>query len=210
MRVEFRAKEMMASILLFSLLVLVVFSFAFNPVDNDLSKVFAGILWIAFFFAGTLGLNRSFVAEKGNDALSGLVLAPIDRSSLFLGKFISNLLFMTVVEVLMTPIFFVLLRYPYQGGFGPFVAVLVLGTIGFAAIGTFLAALASNARASEVLLPILLFPLLAPEVIFTVRATEGALGGDMDQLLTGLRFLGAYDLIFLAVPFLLFDYLVES
>lgn len=210
MRVEFRAKEMLLSILVFSLMVLVVFSFAFNPVEHDLTEIFAGIMWVAFLFAGTLGLNRSFVTEKVNDAIQGLILSPVDRSSIFLGKFISNFIFMTAVEVVMTPVFFVLLNQPYRGGGWGLAGALLLGTLGFVAVGTFLAALSSYTRASEVLLPVLLFPLLAPLIIAAVRATDFVLQGKTEMALGGFRFLLAYDLIFLALPFLLFDYILEE
>lgn len=208
--VEMRAKEMLLSVLVFAFMVLVVFSFAFNPVEHDLSDIFAGIMWVAFLFAGTLGLNRSFQSERQNLAVQGLILAPIDRASIFLGKFISNTIFMLTVELVLTPVFVVLLNYKYRGGGLWLLAALLLGTVGFAAVGTFLAALSSNTRASEVLLPVLLFPLLAPVIIGAVRTTEAALTGKVAAAATGYAFLGAFDVIFLALPFVLFEYMLES
>ncbi len=208
--VEFRAKEMLLSVLVFALMVLVVFGFAFNPVEHDLSDIFAGIMWVAYLFAGTLGLNRSFMSERVNDALQGLVISPIDRSSIFLGKFMSNFLFMIAVELVLTPVSIILLKYPFHKGALLLGAALLLGTFGFAAIGTFLAALASNTRASEVLLPVLIFPLLAPVIIAVVRVTDAILGGDVSGVMPAFRFLAAYDVIFLAIPFLLFEYMLEN
>ncbi len=208
--VEMRAKEMLLSVLVFAFMVLVVFSFAFNPVEHDLTDIFAGIMWVAFLFAGTLGLNRSFQSERQNGALQGLILAPVDRAAIFLGKFISNTIFMLAVELVLTPVFVILLNYRFGGSTPLLVAALVLGTVGFTAVGTFLAALASNTRASEVLLPVLLFPLLAPVIIGAVRATEAALAGKAAQAAEGFKLLGAFDVIFLALPFVLFEYMLES
>lgn len=208
--VEFRAKEMLLSVLVFALMVLVVFGFAFNPVEHDLSDIFAGIMWVAYLFAGTLGLNRSFMSERTNEALQGLILSPVDRGSIFLGKFLSNWIFMTAVEAMLTPVSIVLLKYPFRQGALLLAVALLLGTFGFAAIGTFLAALASNTRASEVLLPVLLFPLLAPVIIAVVRVTDAVLRGDASGVWPAFRFLAAYDVIFLAVPFLLFEYMLEN
>lgn len=207
--IEVRGREMVSSVLIFALLVLVVFSFAFNPVKNDLTDVFPGVLWVAFFFAGTLGLQRAFAGEKAEDALSGLALVPGDRGALFFGKFLGILLFMIMFELLLTPAFFALLNVPMRGGLG-LVAVILVGTIGFAALGTWLGAVTVYSRAGEVLLPILLFPLLVPVIIGAVRATEGMMTGDPATAWFWFKMLAAYDMIFLALPFVLFEYIFES
>ncbi len=207
--VEFRAKEILAAVLIFAALVALIFGFAFDPVEHDLTGIFPGLMWVAYFFAGTLGLNRSFITEKQNDALQGLVLAPGDRSAIFLGKFLANWLFMTLVELILTPVFFALLNVSFKGGL-LLAAVLALATVGFTAAGTFLSGLAANTRASEVLLPILLFPLLVPVVIGAVRATAGAMAGDAATAVAWLRALAAYDAVFVVVPFLVFEYLLEG
>ncbi len=207
---ELRAREMLFSLLLFAFMILVIFSFAFNPAEHDLGPIFAGIMWIAFFFGGSLGLNRSFAVERYNAAFQGLLLTPVDRSTLFLGKFLSNALFMLGTETLLTPLFFVFLGEPWRGSLPLLAAALVLGTVGFTAVGTFVSVLAGGTRASEVLLPLLLFPLLAPVIIASVRATEAALAADGAGALAGFAFLGAYDVMFVALPFVLFDYLFEG
>ena len=207
--VEARARETLASAFVFAFLVLVIFSFAFNPVENDLRPVFGGVMWLAYFFAGTLALYRSFAGERANEALQGLLLLPGDRSALYFGKFLGNLLFMTFFELLLTPAFFALLAVPFRGGW-LLAAALLLGTVGFAAVGTLLAALTVHSRAGEVLLPVLLFPVLVPVVIGAVRATAGTLAGDAGTALFWLRFLAAYDLIFLALPLWLFEHLAQA
>lgn len=207
--IESRAREMLAAVLVFALLVLVVFSFAFNPVENDLEPVFGGILWVALFFAGTLGLHRSFASERANEALQGLSLIPGDRSAIYFGKFLGNWLFMTAFELILTPVFFALLDVPFRGS-ALFVAVLLLGTVGFVAVGTWLAALTLHSRAGEVLLPILLFPLLVPVVLGAVRATGGVLAGEPAAAFFWMRLVAAYDLVFLALPLVLFEHLLEG
>lgn len=207
--IEFRSKEVLSAVLIFAALVVLIFGFAFNPVEHDLTETFPGLMWVAYFFAGTLGLNRAFVNEKQNEALLGLILAPGDRGAIFLGKFFANLFFMGLVETALTPVFFALLNVRFGGGW-LLAAVLLLATVGFVAAGTFLSALAANTRASEVLLPILLFPLLVPVVIGAVRATGGAIGGDPALVYSWLKVMAAYDLIFVTVPLLVFEYLMEG
>lgn len=206
---ELRAKEMFSSVFIFAFLVALIFSFAFNPIEHDLTPIFAGIMWMAYFFAGTLGLHRSFVGERANEAIQGISLIPGDRSAIFFGKFLGNLGFMTVFELLLTPVFFGLLNVSFRGGVLFFV-ILLAATVGFTAAGTFLAAVASHSRASEVLLPILLFPLLIPVVIGAVRATDGLLAGDPAQPLFWLKVLVAYDMVFVAVPLVLFEYVLDE
>lgn len=207
--VEARARETLAAVLVFAFLVLVVFSFAFDPVEHDLAPLFGGIMWVAYFFAGTLALHRSFAAERANEALHGLLLLPGDRSAVYFGKFAGNLLFLTAFELVLTPAFFALLAVPARGGW-VLAAVLFLGTVGFTAVGTWLAALTVHSRAGEVLLPVLLFPLLVPVAIGAVRATAGALAGQAGEALFWMRVLLAYDLVFLALPLWLFEHLVEA
>lgn len=208
-RSELRAKEMMTTMLIFGLLVVVIFSFAFNPMERDVKPVFPGLIWVAYFFAGVLGLNRSFVSEGSHGALHGLMLTPVDRSVIYFGKMVGNLLFMLAVEAVLTPVLFVLLNYPWRGEPGYFLVTLFLSTLGFIAAGTFLSALAANTRFSEVLLPILLFPLLSPLVIAAVRATAGILEQNPAQVGLWLEMLVVFDLVFLAVPLILFEYLLE-
>ncbi len=207
---EFRTKEMSTSMGIFALLVMVVFGFALRPGAEETVAVFPGFAWIGFFFAGLLGLSRSFVSEKMNGAMTGLMLAPVDRSVIYFGKVAGNLLFMFVVEAVSFPLYIVLFDVPAPQRPGSLALVAFLGTLGFVAVGTFLAALAANTRTSELLLPILLFPLAVPLVIAVVSMTRAALTGDFTDTASWWRMLVVYDAVFLVVPWLLFEYLLES
>lgn len=209
-RAEFRTKEMMSSMLIFALLVVVIFSFALDPADPQVRRAFPGILWVAFFFAGVLGLNRSFTSEKQGDCLQGLMLSPVDRSAIYFGKVAGNLVFMTAMEAITLPVFLIFYDYPVGGVGWRLVLVIVASTLGFVAVGTFLAALAANTRTSEILLPIILFPIVVPIVLAAVQSTGALLEGRVSvDVSVWLKVLAAYDTLFLVVPFLLFEYLLE-
>lgn len=211
LRAELRTKQMSSAMLIFAFLVIVIFAFAFDPTRQNLSYILPGVIWVAFFFAAMLGLNRSFVAEKVNDCLHGLMLAPVDRSAIYFGKVLANLAFTLVVEAVSLPVFFVLFNYTLEGSWLLLGAVVVLATFGFIAVGTFLAALSANTRTSEILLPVILFPVAVPVVIGAVQATRGILAGAAGgEYLPWFGVLGVYGVVFLAVPFLLFDYVLEG
>jgi len=208
--VELRSREILSSVGLFCLLLLLVFSFAFNPLEKDLRPVFPGILWTAFYFAGTLGIGRAFLPERAGEAFSGLLLAPVDRGAIFISKFLSTFTFMLLAEIVLTPVFFALTRTPFTASPGAFLLALLVGTAGFASAGTFLSASLSALRAGELLLTVLLFPLLAPAVIGAVRLTEALLTGEAEMASLWFKALGAYDIIFLVVPWILFDHLTQE
>lgn len=208
--VELRSREILSSVGLFCLLLLLVFSFAFNPLEKDLRPVFPGILWTAFYFAGTLGMGRAFLPERAGEAFSGLLLAPVDRGAIFLSKFLSTFAFMLIAEVVLAPVFFALTRTPFTASPEAFLLALLLGTAGFASAGTFLSASLSALRAGELLLTVLLFPLLAPAVIGAVRLTEALLSGEAETASLWFKVLGAYDIIFLVIPWVLFDHLTQE
>lgn len=206
---ELRTKEMFSAMFVFVFLAIVVFNFAFELRVDNVRQVAPGILWVAFSFAGTLGLNRSFVLEKDRGCLEGLLLAPMDRSLVYFGKFISNVLFMLVVEALALPIFTGLFNLPLLR---PDLAlVILLGTVGLAGVGTLFSAMVVNTRAREVLLPVLLFPIVTPVLIAAVKLTAGLLDGEsLLQMAHWLRLLGAFDVLFLTVSYMTFDYVVEG
>lgn len=207
---ELRTKEMLSSMLIFAFLTTVVFSFAFEPDTETVKRVFPGIIWVAFIFAGILGLNRSFGTEKSNDCITGLMLCTPDREVIYLSKTISNLIFMFIMEAITLPILFILFDYRLKGSFLLLITIVVLGTWGFIAVGTFMSAMAINIRNSEVLLPIILFPLIVPVFIAAVRATGIVInGGNWADTVTWLEVIGAFDVIFTVIPWLLFDYLLE-
>ncbi|SFM20599.1 heme exporter protein CcmB [Methanolobus profundi] len=211
LRSEFRTKQMLNSMLIFSLIVMVIFSISFGDVLGQtelVGKLAPGVLWVAFTFAGTLGLSRSFAGEMENGCLEGLKLSPIDRSSIYIGKTISNVLLMFIVELLTIPIFIVLFNYNISGIPG-LALVIFLGTFGFVSVGTLLSALSASTRAREIMLPVLLLPLIIPVIIPAVMATGTILAdGSIGDISSELRLLIVYDLIFFVVGQLVFEYTV--
>ena len=208
---ELRTKEMFSAMFVFAILTIVVFNFAFDlRVSGErVRQVAPGALWVAFTFAGILGLNRAFVTERDQGCLEGLLLAPVDHTAIYYGKMISTVLFMMVVEALTLPVF--------TAFFGVnlfdlrLLLVIFLGTVGFAAVGTLLSAMTAQTRAREVLLPILLLPVAAPVLIAAVKATAGVLDGlALSEISRWLQLLLAFDLIFPAVAFMTFDYVVKE
>lgn len=211
LRAELRTKQMSSAMFIFAFLVIVIFAFAFDPTRQNLAFVLPGVIWVAFFFAAMLGLNRSFVGEKLNDCLHGLMLAPVDRSAIYFGKVLANLIFTLVVEAVSLPLFFVLFNYQVQGSWLLLFGTVGLATFGFLAVGTFLSALSANTRTSEILLPVILFPVAVPVVIAAVQATRGILtGAPVAEFAAWFGVLGVYGVVFLVVPFLLFEYVLEG
>ena len=208
---ELRTKEMFSAMFVFAVLVIVVFNFAFDlRVSGErVRQVAPGALWVAFAFAGILGLNRAFVAEKDRGCLEGLLLAPVDHTAIYFGKMISTVLFMLVVEALMLPVF--------TAFFGVnlfdlrLVFIIVLGTAGFASVGTILSAMTAQTRAREVLLPILLLPVAAPVLIAAVKATSGILDGlTMAEVALWWQLLLAFAFLYPAIAFMTFDFIVKE
>lgn len=210
LRAEARTRETLTPMVIFSLVVVTVFGFGLRATGADLAPVFPGLVWISFYFVGLLGLGRSFSSERALETLAGLLLVPADRSFIFVGKALANLVFLGAVELVSLPLFFGLLGVPFTAPPGPFLATLLLGTVGFAGVGTLLAALAAHTRAAEMLLPVLVFPVLIPAIIGAVEATASLLGaGDPAAWKRWLGLLAAYDVLFVALPLALFDYVVE-
>lgn len=207
LRCELRTRQVWISMALFALLVLVVFNFAFDLQVENKAAVAPGALWIAFVFASTLGLGRTLAAEQDRGSLDRLLLCPVDRKAIYCAKLLGNLLFIGVVELVSLPVFAAIYNLPVlQVGLIPIVA---LGTLGVAALGTLFAAIAANTRAREVLLPLLLFPLIVPVVIAAVKATQGLIApisGDAPWL--GL--IAAFDVIFLSISAMTFQYVIEE
>ena len=208
---ELRTKEMFSAMFVFAVLVIVVFNFAFDlrVSGQRVREVAPGALWVAFTFAGILGLNRAFASEKDGGCLEGLLLAPVDHTAIYFGKMISTALFMVIVEALMLPVF--------TAFFGVnlfdlrLVFIVVLGTVGFAGVGTILSAMTAQTRAREVLLPILLLPVAAPVLIAAVKATSGILDGlAMAEIATWWQLPLAFDVLFPAVAFMTFDFIVKE
>ena len=206
---EFRSFELVSAMLVFSLLVIIIFNFALELDVRVRQSVTAGVLWTTFAFAGTLGLNRSMATEKDRGCMDGLLLAPVDRSAIYFGKVISNLAFMLIVEAIVLPVYSVLynvnlFRFDLLG-------VILLGSIGYVAVGTLLSAMSVQTRTREVLLPILLFPVAIPVLLAAVKASNGLLAGaEFAEVLIPLNILIVYDVVFIAVAFMVFDFVVEE
>ncbi|MCJ7567038.1 MAG: heme exporter protein CcmB, partial [Anaerolineales bacterium] len=190
-------------------LVIVIFNFALELDIRTREAVTSGVLWVTFAFAGTLGLNRSMAIEKDRGCLDGLLLAPVDRSAIFFGKAIGNLFFMLIVEAIILPMYSVLYNVNlFQPGL---ILVILLGSIGYTAVGTLLASMAVQARTRDVLLPILLFPVLIPLLLAAVKASNGFLQGfEVAEIIPWVNVMIAYDVIFIAVAFMVFDFVVEE
>ena len=206
---ELRTKEVATSVLVFALLVLVIFNFAFEPGANTIVLMAPGILWVGYTFAGVLGLNRTFATEKENACLDGLMLCPMDRSVIYWGKLVGSFTFMLVVEAIITPIFLILFNLPLV--MPGLVLIIVLATLGFTSVGTLFSALAANTKAREIMLPILFFPIVAPIIIAAVEATGVVLeGGPLAGTSTWLQIMVAFDVIFLVVSSLVFEFVIEK
>ena len=206
---EFRIKEVITSVLVFALLVLVIFNFAFDPEAGTIGIIAPGILWVALTFAGVLGLNHIFAMEKENSRLDGLMLCPVDRDIIYCGKLIASFVFMLAVAAVITPIFLALFNMPI---FLPQLAlIIVLANLGFAAVGTLFSAVAANIRARDIMLPILFLPIVVPVIIAAVKATTLVLDGKhFGEILTWLQVIIVFDIIYLVVATSVFGFVVEE
>ena len=208
---EFRTKDALTSMLLFGLLVILMFHFAFEPDSLDTEKYGPGLLWVTFIFAGMLGMNRTFVTERENDNLQGLMMAPVNWGAIYLGKMLSNLLFMLIAETIILFCFSIFFNVDILPRLGWVSVITFLGTLGFASAGTILSAISINTRMSEVMLPILFLPVALPAILGAVESTAAALTDPPGAALGfWLKFLIVYDIIFITLPLLLFDYVLEE
>jgi heme exporter protein B len=207
---EWRTKEILSAMFVFALLVAVIFNFAFDMRAENARTLAPGVLWVAFSFAGTLGLSRSFVIEKDRGCLDGLLMCPVDRGAIFLGKALANMAFMGVIEVIVVPVALVFFNLSFEV-VPPLLPVIVLGTIGYSGVGTLFSAMAVNTRSREVMLPLLLFPVLVPVLVSAVKLTAGVVDHvAFGEMARWLQLLVGFDVIFLVASFLAFDYVVEE
>ena len=208
MATEMRSREMISPMLVFALIVVFVFNFSFELRVDMIKQVAPGVLWVTISFAGMLGLGRSFIQERDQGCLDGLLLTPVDRSAIYLGKMLGNLLFISIIEVVIVPLFLALFNLPFKPMLLP---VVFLGTLGFAAVGTLFSAMSVQARAREVMLPILLFPIVIPVLIAAVKMTAGLVDDlPWSELVRWFRLLAGFDIIFLTVCYVTFDFVVEE
>lgn len=211
---ELRTKELFTSMLVFVLLTLVIFNFAFGQdVQSEMVNLASGILWVAFLFAAVLGLNRSFVHEKDGGCLDGLMLSPVDRSAIYVAKVIGNLIFISIVELITVPIFILFfIKDASHINFPLFALTVILSNLGIAAIGTLLSAISINTRARDLMMPILFFPVIVPVLIAAVRSTSIILtaSSPITDIYAWLQLLLVYDMIFLLISHMTFEYILEE
>jgi heme exporter protein B len=208
---EVRSKEIFTSTFLFSVMALVIFHFAFSPNLKDMSLVAAGMLWVAVLFTSILGLNRSFVHEKDEECLDGLLLTPIDRPVIFVAKFAGNLIYLVILQVIVVPIFVMFFLGGASGAVLLKLAmVLALGDLGMASVGTVLATISANTRARDLLLPILYLPVMTPFMMQVVSYTNGVLVGGRaaEDMASWLYLIIGFDIMFLLIGYALYDFVI--
>jgi heme exporter protein B len=211
LRLELRTRDIVTSVGLFALLVVVAASFAFPTWGRGREGVAAGVLWIAFLFAGLLGIGRSFAIEKEESCIDGLLLSPAGPEAIFLGKLLATLVFTLGVELVTLPVFVVLLQLSPGAGTAVLILAALLGTLGLAAVGTLFAAMAVNTKTREVILPLLVLPIAVPLLIASVEATAAALGGrSLGSAQPWLLVMAAYDALFLMVGLSTFRHVTEA
>ncbi len=207
---ELRTKEMMSAMAVFSLLIIFIFNFTFDLRAENISTLAPGVLWVTIAFASMLGLSRSFILELDKGVLDGLLLAPVDRSAIYFGKMLGNALFIGTVELLILPIFIILFNQPLAS-LPKLSGVVLLGTVGLAGVGTLFSAMAVHTRTREMLLPIMLFPVIVPLILGAVRLTAAILDEiPLAEVSHWLALLVAFDVIFMAASFMLFEFVVEE
>lgn len=210
-QLELRRRESLMAMFFFGALLLFLFQFAFEIRPDRVAEMAPGLLWLAFVFTGTLGLTQLFQVERENSCLEALLLTPFDRSALFVSKVLFNLILMILVESVVFPLFAILFNLDYWTLLPSLFAVTFLGTFGFCVLGTLFSAVTLTARARELLLPLVLFPLLIPIILATIRCLEIILrSGAWSEGLPWLRLLIAFDVIFMTAGYLIFEWVVEA
>src|SRR5271154_4297273 len=210
LRTEFRSRELLTTTIVFILIVLVLFSFTFDPLSEEARRFGSGLLWLAFLFAASLMLQPCFLREQTNDTLSALRLSVSDPFSIFLAKLAANTLFLLITELLLLPVFAVMYGVPVLRVLHWLVMVFFLGSLGVSIAGTALSAISAQARMRELLLPLLLLPLLTPVLVISTQITAGLLDRAPFVEWKGLGFLAVFDLIFLTALWLFGEYLLEE
>ncbi len=194
LRAELRTKEAWNASIAFSVVILVLFNFAFDPSSEQTREFSGGLLWITYSFAGALVLNRSFAREIQNDCLDALIASPVPSSALFLGKSLANFALLLAVELVSLPVFGLFYNISWLGQFWPLLLVMVMGAWALTMIGTLFSALTVNLRLRELMLPVLVYPMMIPALMMCMTVTTDLLAGG--RLGQGMRFLTAFDIIF--------------
>jgi len=209
LRIELRSKDIFTSMAVFAVLAVMIFNFAFELRVSDKTVVIPGVLWVTITFSGMLGLGRAFISEKDRGSIAGLLLAPVDRSAIYFGKMLASLLFILVMEAFLLPLMVIFFNTNFVTL--PLIALLFLGTLGFAAVGAIFSGLAVNTRTREILLPVLLFPVMLPVLMAGIRATIGFMEGDsLADMMKWFNLIIFFDILYIVVAYLTFDYVVEE
>jgi heme exporter protein B len=210
LRTEFRSRELLTTTVVFILVVIVLFSFTFDPTSAESRRFGPGLLWLAFLFAASLMLQPCFLREQTNDTLSALRLSVEDPFAIFLAKLTANTLFLLLTEFLLLPIFSVLYNVAVLPVLGWLIFVFFLGSLGVSIAGTALSAISAQARMRELLLPLLLLPLLTPVLVASTEVTKALLDPSPYVSWKGIGFLAVFDLVFLTALWLFGEYLLEE
>lgn len=209
--IEWKTRQTIGSMVIFAAIVTVIFGFAFEPTINSVNTLIPGLVWMIIFFAGLLGINRSFTVEYKNDTLSALLMAPIPAATIYFGKLIANFVILIIFELITIPLLFILFDFRFIGSLSLFTLTLILGSLGFVIIGTFFAALTASFKNNELVFPIMLLSMLIPVAIGAVQATKIILIDvtNLNNTVNWLLLISIYDLVFLVLALLLFDYVME-
>lgn len=210
LRTEFRSRELLTTTVVFVLIVMFLFSIAFEPASDESRRIGPGLLWLAFLFAASLMLQHCFMREQHNDTLSALRLSVSDPFAIFLAKLVANTLFLLLTELLLLPVFAVMYNVPVVPVLHWLVLVFLLGSLGTSIVGTTFSAISAQARMRELLLPLLMLPLLTPLLLFSTKLTEALLEREPYVRWDGIGFLVIFDLIFLTALWLFGEYLLEE
>lgn len=209
--IELRTKDSLNSMLFFGVVVLLIFNFALRSLQDSLRLAMPGILWVSFAFAGTLGLNRMFAAEKENSCLQGLLMIPVDRGIIYLGKMLAGTVFMLIAEAVIFVFGLIFFNITVWREIPYLILVFSIGTLGFTAVGTLLSAIAVNTKLREVLLPLILFPVILPILINAVEATGIILNSsDYSDLKLPLTVMSVFTIVFGTIAYLLFEHVLED
>ena len=210
-RLELRTRTSLLSAAVFAALMLIVFNFARDPTAVATIDLAPSVLWVTVSFASVVAMNRAFTVERENGAFDGLLLAPVSRELLYLGKYLANLAFVLVVEAIALPLFVLFFNLDLGAAFPPLVLTLLLATAGFVAVGTLFSAMVAKTRFAELMLPILLLPFMVPPLIYAVKVTVPLLARrPLSEVIPGLNFLAVYDVVFLTLAILLFPAVVDE
>lgn len=209
LRMEWRSKDAINSMVFFALLVVVIFSFAFNPTAEESRRIAGGLMWVAFLFAAVVALNQTWARELRNQVLDAYRVSPAPANSLFVAKALGNFLFVVVLESLMAPLFVVFYDLRSIGPEWQLVVVALLGTWALVVNGTFFAALSIRTRNREIMLPLILFPISIPALLGMVDATTSILTGEASPVFW-MKLLAVYDIVFTSVCLLLFETVLNA